>query len=212
MNYIYDVLLNFQNNYYEFFEWNKEDKITHIRKIPSFNISNKTLQQIKNNKVKISKDFLDIIQNKTEKFKKNSIEKIKYAAILNDNNEAIAIRLNKDGIINGKSSLQIDEQEIVIETYQENKQTNLNYQIIKQESHNDFQTRLEIENQKYLEKEIKNIYDNHDFQKLNYIYLECFGKNENDPNIEYQKLTEIIKNFDKKFHIILDFFKIIKQK
>lgn len=31
MNYIYDIYLNFNEVAYDFFEWNKNDKITHIK-------------------------------------------------------------------------------------------------------------------------------------------------------------------------------------
>ena len=34
MNYIYDILLNFKNKLYDFYDWNINDDITHIRKIP----------------------------------------------------------------------------------------------------------------------------------------------------------------------------------
>ena len=39
MNYIYDILVNFKETLYDFYEWNKNDNITHIRKIPLFRIN-----------------------------------------------------------------------------------------------------------------------------------------------------------------------------
>ena len=33
MNYIYDIVLNFNSNNYEFYEWNKNDNIINIRTI-----------------------------------------------------------------------------------------------------------------------------------------------------------------------------------
>ena len=38
MTYIYDILLNFNEEYYEFYDWNKEDTIVHIKKIPIYKI------------------------------------------------------------------------------------------------------------------------------------------------------------------------------
>ena len=38
MNYIYDVITNFNDTYYDFYEWNKKDKLTHFKKIPIINI------------------------------------------------------------------------------------------------------------------------------------------------------------------------------
>ena len=40
MNYIYDVVLNFNKEFYEYFEWKKKDNIINIKKIPVFNVSN----------------------------------------------------------------------------------------------------------------------------------------------------------------------------
>ena len=47
MNYIYDLLLNFNENIYEFYDWNKTDNIKHIKKIPIFKIDSKKNETIK---------------------------------------------------------------------------------------------------------------------------------------------------------------------
>ena len=39
MNYIYDIYLNFNNQLYDFFDWNKSDKLIHIKSIPIIKIS-----------------------------------------------------------------------------------------------------------------------------------------------------------------------------
>ena len=36
MNYIYDIVLNFNKEYYNFFEWNKRDNIVNVKKIPLY--------------------------------------------------------------------------------------------------------------------------------------------------------------------------------
>ena len=40
MNFIYDIVLNFNKDYYDFFEWNKKDNIISIKKIPLFFVKN----------------------------------------------------------------------------------------------------------------------------------------------------------------------------
>ena len=102
MNYIYDIYLNFNNSFYDFYEWNKRDKIIHIRKIPTIKVSKKDFYNIKYNKIKISKDFLKTIHNKTEQFNNN---KIKYCTIISDEKDIIAIKFDKNGINHMKSSL-----------------------------------------------------------------------------------------------------------
>ena len=46
MKYIYDIELNFNNKYYEFYEWEKKDNITHINKIPYYKITNRDKQLV----------------------------------------------------------------------------------------------------------------------------------------------------------------------
>ena len=64
MNYVYDIILNFQDNYYNFFEWKKEDKIRNIPKISLYRVSDKDMLILKNNKVKVSQDFIDKINER----------------------------------------------------------------------------------------------------------------------------------------------------
>ena len=47
MNYIYDIVINLNQQYYDFFEWNQNDVVYHIRKIPIFKIE--------------SQDFLNLV-------------------------------------------------------------------------------------------------------------------------------------------------------
>ena len=47
MNYIYDIVLNFQENYYQFFEWSRKDKIKNISKIPVYRVTDEDLLKLK---------------------------------------------------------------------------------------------------------------------------------------------------------------------
>ena len=58
MNYIYDILLNFNNYAYDIFEWNKDDKIVHLRKIPLIKLKSNDLFNLVNKKILFDKDFL----------------------------------------------------------------------------------------------------------------------------------------------------------
>ena len=89
MNYIYDVLLNFQTEYYDFFEWNQNDNIYHMRKTPIIKINKKRLNELKNNIVKFDDDTLNIINSKSERFKQNNISKLKYIFIVGDEHECL---------------------------------------------------------------------------------------------------------------------------
>ena len=38
MDYIFDIVLNFHDNYYNFFEWNRFDNIKNIYKVSTYHI------------------------------------------------------------------------------------------------------------------------------------------------------------------------------
>ena len=58
MEYIYDIVLNFQKTYYDFYEWNRADKIINIKKIPIYKIDVNDYLNIKKNEVTINRDTL----------------------------------------------------------------------------------------------------------------------------------------------------------
>lgn len=212
MNYIYDVVLNFQKEYYDFYDWNKNDNIYHMRKIPIIKVNNKQLLDIKNNTVKFNEDTLKYFNIKAERFKQNSIAKIKYTIIIGNEYEAIAIKLNKDRIVHLKSSLLPDEQDDVVEILKFQRETKLNYQIIKKSKINPFKTRFETEHEQFIHKELDEIYRQKNIQKLNYLCLECFNAPETNINRAYEKLKKEINKTNDNFQKIYNIFKIIKQK
>ena len=70
MTYIYDIALNFQDNYYQFFEWNKHDKIKNLSKLPIYHVTDEDILNFKNNKVKV--DISTIQKFKEENAKRGT--------------------------------------------------------------------------------------------------------------------------------------------
>ena len=213
MNYIYDVILDFQKEYYDFYEWNKNDNIFHMRKIPILKINEKKFNEIKNNIVQISKATTKLYNFKTaERFKQNNITKMKYTIIISTENQAMGIKINKNGIIQLKSSLLPDEQDDVIEIIKFQNDAKLEYKIIKNNKNNNFKTRFEIENENFIYNELDKVYEQKNIQKLNYIYLECFNKQEPNIDLAYKKLKSEISKTNENFKKIYNIFKMTKQK
>lgn len=210
-NYIYDLLLNFQANYYDFYEWNEEDNITHIRKIPSFKVSNKDFKNLKN-KIIISKKFLDTILKKTQYFNKNNVKNIKYASLFSNGKDIIAIKFNKNGENKLISTLSIEEQDDIIEIIKHQKETPLEYKLIKKIKPFDFKTRFELENEHFIKKELSKIYSQKDYKKLNYIHLECFGTKEINIEKAIKRIKKEITKGNDNFYKIFNIFKITAQK
>ena len=62
MIYIYDILLNFNNErLIDFYEWEVTDDIYDIKRIPLFRVDSKTINDLEFNTVKFNNEFLDKI-------------------------------------------------------------------------------------------------------------------------------------------------------
>ncbi len=212
MNYIYDILLNFQDEYYDFFEWNNDDKIAHIKKIPLIKISDDDLQKIKNSKVMFSEIFLKQIYNKTQVFKNYDINIINYLCIFSSSKEVIGIKLNKNGTVIGKSSLLLEEFDEVLESSRTIETSKVNFSIQGESQKPKFHTRKEIEDGKEIIKKLHHLFKNGEVNKLNYLFFECFEKKENDINKVFNKIKNEVYKFNVNYYKISDFLKIISQK
>lgn len=208
MNYIYDILVNFNNDLYDFYEWNTDDNVTHVRKMPLFRVSTSQLEQIKNFNVKFSSEFLKKIENRTEKFTSRDVEKIGFAALFSDTNEVIALKLNESGNNIGISKLLIDESEDVLEVVLRCNEINLDLENLKPKKINNFKTRTQIEQINYLNKSLNKLIKNKEVEKLRYLYFDCFNEKQSSLEIIVENLKNAI-NEEQNLEIMYDFFKLI---
>lgn len=205
MNYIYDVLANFDKEYFEFYEWNQIDNIIHIKKLPILKISTKLLNDIKKYDVIIQKKMLEKIYHKTEYFKEYKTLKLDYVCAITDSKEAIIINIKENGTIIGKSSLLIDEENEILDISEKMPENEYEYKIKEKKQKEIFKTRKEIFINKYITEELKNI--NKD--KLKYLYFECFNTPIEDTKLIEEKLTnEINNNFYNVYDKIYNFLKL----
>ena len=201
MTYIYDVLLNFSDTerIVEFFEWNNNDSIDHIKRIPLIRISSKSLNDLINNNIVVEKEFLDKIKDLTLMYKKT--KNLEYAILITDLNKVIAIEFNKEGKIIAKSGLLLDEEEEIIDESYDLKEEKLNYKIETKINNNIFLTREEQKKQRYLLLELDNIVKENNRNKLNFLYQEIFLKDKLTFEEKYLKLKEDIeKNYTSKYN------------
>lgn len=206
MNYIYDILLNFQKQLYEFYDWNISDNIVHVRKIPLVKISSNDLFAIKNNKIKISEELINHINNKTEIFSKNVSSIYNNTCLFCDGTTVIGVAFNDDGISVLKTRMLLDEESEVLEVCERIKEREINYEIIEEEENHPFKTRLEKEIDLYIKSEISKV---NDINKLRYLYYECFNETELDKDKILNRIHEELQNnWNKIAPILYDFFKL----
>ena len=201
MTFIYDVLLNYTNNYYyDFYEWDKKDNIVNVKKIPLIRVNKNILCDFINYKIKVNKSFLHLLDNKSIYLKKDK-DRYNYSVILSSGEKSIGIVFNDDGIIIYKSSMLLDEDEDACRLSLKQKEINIKYK--KYDFNSNILLRCDINKKNNIIKELKRIIYNKEYDRLKYIYYEIFNKTSNDIDNMYNKLTNSIDNFIDKYDLLL---------
>ena len=207
MNYYYDCLLNWnEQEAYEFYEWNDYDYLELIKKIPLVKVKHKVLLDFIQNSVKVDKEFLEMIKDKTLVSDKKNFKRIEYASLFTDTKNVIALEFNKEGLNISRSNLLIDDDLNILEVIYGIKETTFDYEIIKKIEMN--QTlRQEKEAKKLILLEINNLYQNKEIDKLKYLYYEYKKENINDIDYIYEQIkSDLERKIDqdilKLYHII----------
>ena len=165
MNYIYDIVLNFQNNYYNFFEWNRTDNIKNVYKISLYHLSNNDLLNLKDNQVTVNADFINLIKNDNPKHKKN-------ICLVSNGQTSLGLLFDQEGNLLKRSSLLFEEENDVNALAKTLPLTKIEYtKNIPKISPNFL--RIEIEKKETLKKYLTNLTDE---STLKYLYYEYFTK------------------------------------
>lgn len=188
MNYYYDLVLNFNETAFMFYEWNENDVIELIKKIPLFSVNNKVLKDLIYNEIVVDKEFLNLIEDKCEL--KNGT--LKYVALFASKNGAIALEFNNDGKSISRSFLQVDDEIGVTEMLYTIPLFKFDYTLGQKIKINK-NLRIEEDIKKFIELEIDSLYKKGNFDKLKYLYNEWFLKDSDDLNIIYKDMKEKLK-------------------
>lgn len=200
MNYIYDIVLNFQPNYYNFFEWNKKDKLKNISKIPLYHIRDKDIIILKNNEICVSDNFINILN--LDCITKNLI------CLVSNGKIAIALMFSNTGNLIKRSSLIFEEEEEVIEAAKYLPITKIEY-IKNNPIKNQNKLRIEIEKK---EKLINYIKTTDNFLILKYLYYEYYEEeNEDIYLIKKSLLKELSKEWNIKQNKLYKFINMLQK-
>lgn len=199
MNYIYDIVLNFQDNYYNFFEWKNGDVIRNIPKISLYKVSDSDILILRDSILKVSQDFIDKIKNDNKKYKK-------IICLVSNGKITLGLLFAKDGTLRKRSSLIFEEEKEANDYALKLPLTKIEYLEINKQS---YQNKLRVEKEKkdilinYLQKTT-------DIMTLKYLYYEYFEEEED--NIEKIKellLKELSKDWNIKQNNIYNIISMI---
>ena len=139
-------------------------------------------------KFQISSQILKKIKNKTL----SSEGIIPYSLLLTDGLKVVSFSFDEEGIVKEKSSLLLDEETAVIEESERFPKEKIVYKIL-QKYQPSFFTRKEKQLQRILLKKIEKLYQEKNYEEIDYLYQECFSKKKSFEE-EYKQLIRNIEN------------------
>lgn len=209
MNYVYDILSNFNQELYDFYDWDKNDNFTHLRKVPSFRVSKEVLVDLMFEKVKIKGNLLKLIKDKTQVFTKEGVDVIEYCFIVSDSVNALGVILDEDGVVYKRSKFLVSEELEINKCLKTSKIYNVEYNLLSSKTHYSNMTRNEEKVTNLILNELELIMDSTD--KIDYLYYEWF--NTNKGKNKYKKLVSSIKSsYTSKHEYILELLNLLKIK
>ena len=192
MNYIYDVILNFTDNYYyDFYEWSNNDNLINVRKVPIIKVDKDTLYDFMNYIIKIDESLLKLIENQSI-FLRRDKHKYDYSLILSNGEKSIGLCFNKNGNVLYKSAMLLDEEEEANKIALNIKTKSLLYK--KYDNNCNNLLRCDLRNKNKILQIIKNEYYNKEYDRLKYIYYEVYKVIPNNIELAYNKLIKEIDN------------------
>lgn len=189
MNYYYDVLVNLEDTYHMFYEWDQDDDVKLVKKIPLFHISGDVYKDLLTKKIRISNEFLKNIENKT-KIKQN--EYWQYACIFGDGKNSIVLEFDNNGLVISKSSLMLEDEININEFMYTVNESNISFEIVSDELVLK-DTKQDMKVKQLLGVEIKSMYEKKEYSKLKYVYLEWFDHLLDDTEEMYNNMLNKLK-------------------
>ena len=203
MNYYYDLTLSFSDQKTDkFYEWELDDNLIEIKKIPLYRVNEKTIINILKYNGFINSSFLKKIKNRTVYKKNGKIKTILYATILTDSKFSVAIEFDSEGNILKRSYLLLEDELNTIEiSYSLKKEKLVFNKISKRIVNNSF--KQEEKMKAFIKNEIDLLHTKGDFDKLVYYYMEWFKEYcDNIDEIYTQMLKELENNNINKLDLI----------
>lgn len=205
MNYIYDIILNFNEEFYDFYEWKNNDNVINVRKIPVLKVDENTYVSLRNNKIQVSMETIDSLKKNfslyNEKIEGNII------CLITNGMSAFGVMFNNNGYLIKRSGMLFDEEEEVIDESENIKEVKIDFIKNEKQKSNNI-SRIVKEKQKFIKDYISSLDDE---LTLKYIYYDYFEKEENKNNIKEILLSEINSEWNSKLSKLYDLTKLLNK-
>ena len=192
MSYIYDILLNFNKDLIEYFEWEDTDNIKYVKKIMLFKTSTEVIKDITKYEVLLDSSFTSNIP----KYELNNSREEGKICLLTDENIVIGL-LIENNKVEFISRLLLDEEYDALETASHITTTKINYKKLKEKNNNKNNlTRKELKIKNDLLNRIEYLYKRKKQEELKYLYYEYTNKENNNMDYIYNYLKNSLTIFN----------------
>ena len=187
MTYLYDILMNFndKNTIYEYFDWNNDDLIINVKKVPLFKVDYKTLFELYTYKIKINKSFL---KNNKYSYINKKIN-ISNLFIITNGEKSLAIGTNENGIVEYKSTLNYEDEDYANRLSLSLNPISVKYKLLTN-NYCEYSLRDYKIKKEFLKKEFNKVYKNNETDRLKYYYLEVYDEVIDDVTLIIKRLIE----------------------
>lgn len=188
MNYYYDVVLNFDSEHiWKFYEWEKDDYFTIVKKIPLFRVSFETICDFLNYEVQVDSDFCEQVAHQT--VYKGNLDEFYASFLLSDSKNSIAVAINSNGFVEAISYLSILESNHLNEYMYTLTSSVIGYKKLNKRGVNHKNRQME-KMKNFVLVELNTLYDEKNVFKMKYLYYEWFLEEEEDISKMYQKMKK----------------------
>ncbi len=195
MNYIYNIKVNMQNSLLNFYEWNNDDNIEIINKLPLVVVKDKDYINILNMCIKLDKPELI------------KFELSNNMCIFTNLFDCVCVKFSNIGIIDKISKLTLVEEDDVLDEIKNKKVVDIKYNIINKNNNYNFLSRNES---KILNSIINYIESKKESNEIiDYLYYEWF-KNKKSNNKYEELLSSISKEYSDKHEYLYSLIQLIE--
>ncbi len=186
MHYYYDVLVNLDTELWEFYEWEENDRLIPIKKIPLFRVLESDIRNFMKYEITVDPNWLSKMEEKT--IFKNGKDKTN-CLLFSSTKNSIVLEFDLYGKVIGRSKLLVEDENNCNEVAMNMKEVEIPYEVReKRKQHHCL--RQTLREKHFFEIELKTLKESNNTLKCSYLYYEWFGKLEND-------MEKMIQNFEK---------------
>jgi len=203
MDYIYDIILNFNKNLYEFFEWKSNDNVINVRKIPVLKVDNDIYLDLRKNNVQVSEETLNSLKKSfslyNERIEGNVI------CLITNGTSAFGVMFNNLGWLIKRSSMLFDEENEVISEFENINKVKFDFVVNEKKKLTNI-SRIVEEKKEYVKEFLSSVENN---ATLKYIYYDYYEKEAKDINIKEVLLKEINNPWNNKLNKLYELTKLL---